>query len=870
MAKISNRKMNSTTVSAATQAMAADKTIYVKNSLSRDGNTPLLKDPNQRELNWYICGPTVYAPSHLGHARTYVAFDTIRRVLTDYFGFHVNYCMNITDVDDKIIKRTRENWFRADFQKKNASNRTAVVARIEKAFDEAIAISKAKVAEKEEELNDAKETHKKDLLTALSEQTQKHKLVVDNWTATKKIIDNEDSKVDELMDVGGGVLAECLDRELADSTPFTNEQFRHHAEGFEIEYFDDMRAMNVRDPDVITRVTEYVPHIIQYVSKIIENGDGYVAKPDASGNSSVYFDVAHFGENHTYAQLKPEAEGNEAALQEGEGSLAQKTSEKRNNVDFALWKASKTGEPSWDSPWGKGRPGWHIECSAMATDVLGIDLDIHSGGEDLKFPHHTNECAQAESYFSNPNSEYYHQRWCRVWLHSGHLHINGCKMSKSLKNFITIRTMLGVFSMEQIRLMFLLQTWNAQMNVDWENEEGTVAEAKSKEVQFREFFLTVRALERDLSQLPSLCSDHQQWDEHDQKLNKVVIEAMNNVDDALRDSFNFPLAVRALSQMVTMANKYFLVKQKVHAKPKILLLKKIASYLNRILACLGVVRDDQKHFLGERHFQLESKLGSLLDIISRYRDMVRKISTSGEGSLEDSTEEFIQELSALPGCKVESTTPLQTSLDYSDDQHVRSTKKAILDIASAFVLKIREASEEKDQKKAKMIALTASDHLRDVELPSVGIKLEDPIGSDDHAIWKLFDPEYLHNLHKDQERSKLRSKIQDCKKQIGQLQDSKVSVREFFEREIEVTPEGVEVAKYSKFDNDGIPTHDSKGEEITAKSQKKKLKKLSRQQLKKYTGYQKKLEKDPNLEDNLLSTLAIYEAKLKELGDVGL
>jgi len=300
------------------------------------------------------------------------------------------------------------------------------------------------------------------------------------------------------------------------------------------------------------------------------------------------------------------------------------------------------------------------------------------------------------------------------------------------------------------------------------------------------------------------------------------------------------------------------------------LLKKIADYLNRILACLGVVRDDQKHFLGENYFHLERKLGPLLNMVSGYRDSVRKISTTGEGSLEYATEMFIQELSSLSGCTVITTTPLQTSLDDSDDSHVREIKRAILDIASAFVLKVREALEEKDQKLAKIIALTASDHLRDDELPKVGIKLEDPIGNDDHAIWKLFDPEYLHSLHKDEERSKLKSKIQDCKKTISQLQGSKMSVLEFFEQEMEVTSGGVERAKYTSFDSDGIPTHDSEGAEITAKSQKKKLKKFARQQQKKHTGYLKKLKKDPEIEEKALSMLAIYEAKLKELGEVGL
>ena len=147
----------------------------------------------------------------------------------------------------------------------------------------------------------------------------------------------------------------------------------------------------------------------------------------------------------------PEAVGNAAALAEGEGSLAKtEASEKKSDSDFALWKASKPGEPSWDSPWGKGRPGWHIECSAMASglmalktdglrspdliilDIMGESMDIHSGGVDLKFPHHDNEIAQSEAYYKSDN-------WVRYFLNTGHLAIAGCKMSKSLKNFISIQ-----------------------------------------------------------------------------------------------------------------------------------------------------------------------------------------------------------------------------------------------------------------------------------------------------------------------------------------------------------------------------------------------------------------------------------------------
>ncbi|GFT54193.1 cysteine--tRNA ligase, cytoplasmic, partial [Nephila pilipes] len=151
----------------------------------------------------------------------------------------------------------------------------------------------------------------------------------------------------------------------------------------------------VLQPDAVTRVTEYIPEIITYVEKIIENGLAY------ESNGSIYFDTMKFDQmpNHFYGKLVPEAFGDLKKLQEGEGELSvssERLSEKKSPSDFAVWKASKPGEPSWDSPWGKGRPGWHIECSVMASALLGESMDIHTGGYDLKFPHHDNELAQSE------------------------------------------------------------------------------------------------------------------------------------------------------------------------------------------------------------------------------------------------------------------------------------------------------------------------------------------------------------------------------------------------------------------------------------------------------------------------------------------
>ena len=317
-----------------------------------------------------MCGPTVYDHSHMGHAKTYMQSDILRRLMTDYFGYNVNLCMNITDVDDKIIIRANERGV----------------------------------------------------------------------------------KFDEIS--------------------------RH----MENEFMKDCEALNIRLPTVITRVSEYIPEIVDFIQKIIENGFAYEA------NGSVYFNVIKYSESddHTYAKLEPTSFGNMELIKEGEGALTAETvaSEKINSQDFALWKKAKAAEPSWDSPWGKGRPGWHIECSAMAGAVFKeYPIDIHSGGIDLKFPHHDNEVAQSEAYYGCDN-------WVNHFWHTGHLHIAGKKMSKSLKNFTTIKQMLETYTAKQIRFMFLLHQWNIMMNYSPEN---SFPEAIVKEEQFNTFFKNVKA-----------------------------------------------------------------------------------------------------------------------------------------------------------------------------------------------------------------------------------------------------------------------------------------------------------------------------------------------------------------------------------------
>jgi len=328
----------------------------------------------------------------MGHARNYVSFDVIRRIMTDYFGLKVKQVMNITDIDDKIIRKSIE-----------------------------------------------------------------------------------------------------------EKVPFTDIARR-----YETEFLDDMRRMNVNLPDSITRVSEYMPEIVAFIEQIIKNGFAY------ESNGSVYFDVKGFGaaDDHTYAKLEPTSVNNKEKMAESEGVLTNTEvtqSEKKYESDFALWKKVKPDEPFWESPWGQGRPGWHIECSAMAADAFKkYPIDIHTGGIDLRFPHHDNEIAQSEAYYNCNN-------WINNFWHCGHLHIEGKKMSKSLKNFITIKTILEEYNARQVRMVFLLHTWSNTMNY---STDKSLPQAVALERKFTEFFRNVEAGIRN----STVKANNQRWNANDEKL----------------------------------------------------------------------------------------------------------------------------------------------------------------------------------------------------------------------------------------------------------------------------------------------------------------------------------------------------------------
>jgi len=298
----------------------------VKNTMSGKKEEFQPSDP----VKMYVCGPTVYGPAHIGHARTYIAFDIIRRYL-EYRGMKVKLVMNITDVHDDMIKRANE---------------------------EGITI------------------------------------------------------------------------------------FELGKRNIEL-FFKDMNALHIKKADSYPQVTENIDAIIDTIKKLQEKGFAYETE------DGVYFEVKKFKGYGKLSGIK---------IKKGKTGTRVDTDkyEKKQAQDFALWKKERPGEPGWDSPWGKGRPGWHIECSVMSSKELGLPLDIHGGAVDLVFPHHENEIAQSEAAFD--------EKFVKYWMHTGFLNVEGTKMSKSLGNFTTIPELLKKFSAREFRFFIASTHYRSRIN----------------------------------------------------------------------------------------------------------------------------------------------------------------------------------------------------------------------------------------------------------------------------------------------------------------------------------------------------------------------------------------------------------------------
>lgn len=381
------------------------------------------------KVRMYVCGMTVYDYCHLGHARVMVVFDAVVRYLR-YLGYEVTYVRNITDIDDKIIKRAQLN-------------------------------------------GEPVETLTARFIAAMHE---------------------------------------------------------------------DERALGVLPPDQEPRATAAIPQIIDMIERLLARGYAYVGS-----NGDVFYAVGKFED---YGQLSGK---NIEDLRAGERVEVDEA--KRDPLDFVLWKMAKPGEPAWESPWGMGRPGWHIECSAMASCCLGHHFDIHGGGMDLQFPHHENEIAQSEG----ANGE----KFVNLWMHNGFVRVNEEKMSKSLGNFFTVREILNRYRPEAVRFFILNSHYRSPLNYSDENLDEALA-------ALTRLYTALRGLEPI----------------QDREIGKAYRQRF---EEAMQDDFNTPLALSVMFELAREINKQKTVDSELAAK--------LAYALKALAGILGLLQENAECFL---------------------------------------------------------------------------------------------------------------------------------------------------------------------------------------------------------------------------------------------------------------------------------
>jgi len=415
----------------------------------------------------YVCGPTVYDYTHIGHGRTYVIYDAFKRYLSTR-GYHVVHVMNITDIDDKIIRRSQE-------------------------------------------------------------ENRDWRDIVDEYT-----------------------------RDYLSSLEKLNVTIDHHP-----------------------RVTEHISDIIQFIQGLIDKGYAYVAE-----SGSVYFEVDKYEDyGRLSGRLSKETWGQEQEF----------LSEKKNPYDFALWKAAKPGEPYWESPWGRGRPGWHIECSVMSSRYLGSRFDIHGGGTDLIFPHHENERAQSEAYFGS-------KPWVSIWMHSGLVMVGKDKMSKSLKNIIPLKDAFSKWGPMPLRIWYLSTHYRKPLYFSDESLENAT--------KLYERLVMASQL---LGKLSREAVGLHYVNDNDLKVFNQLVSLHTRFHEALSSDFNTAEAIAVVNEYLTILFR------DIQYNPKHILVSTSIKLLREFNSVLGVL-DRELEALSEQ----EALLNDVMEVLIGVRRELRK------------------------------------------------------------------------------------------------------------------------------------------------------------------------------------------------------------------------------------------------------
>ncbi|KAL9060949.1 MAG: hypothetical protein Q9162_000393 [Coniocarpon cinnabarinum] len=805
--------------------------LRIYNSLTQSKNPFVPIDTDGSKITWYACGPTVYDDSHIGHARNYVSTDIIRRILTDYFHYHVRFVMNITDVDDKIIVKAREEKLFSDFrssatpQKARATVQEAFFEFLKKKFPNYVYdersfaddlqryyenhVAALEASGKPLTDNEAKMKRDVRILTkaylALRADTSSGEVHQGFWTQTQDIV------------------KPFLDKSLGSTfNQDDHAPFNAISRKYEARFFEDMDQLNVRRPDLLTRVTEYGEPIVQFIQRVVDNGFAYEI------DGSVYFSIDKFERaGCPYARLQPWNRGDAELQADGEGALSKGTG-KRSDADFALWKASKPGEPAWPSPWGKGRPGWHIECSAMASRELGQAIDIHSGGIDLAFPHHDNELAQSEAYWHmhpEKKSECGDQ-WINYFMHMGHLHIGGHKMSKSLKNFTTIREDLKTRSPRAMRLTFLMGNWSSPMEIT----EGMLKEVSSWEKTITNFFLKAKDVERRIamSDGTAAIASANESSEGSVRLMSALAKAKKDTDEALADSFDTPRVMRAIIELITQYNSA--EKSSLSTTSTLEVAQWVTHMINifGLNATGGGAPDTTVKTIGWAGLDIPSAMSSNVYAIADFRDELRVRAnramkdrktgaTLSNGSANQMSAEAVRQLAD----RMRQTASQSDASSKVIVERTESVAKA-LSVANADVVEY----------------LKLCDKIRDEWLWDLGVYLEDSNEEGQPAIVRPLDRE-LVDARQQADQRKQEKLEQDQKKQVEKARKeaemeakAKIDPTQMFRSE-------ERKGEFSAWDEQGIPAKLADGSDLP-KNKAKGLKKEWEQQKKRYDQWREK------------------------------
>lgn len=341
-----------------------------------------------------------------------------------------------------------------------------------------------------------------------------------------------------------------------------------------VETEKDMKNLHITDADVKTKASEYINKIIEFVQKLIDNGHAY-----ATDKGDVYFSVKTFPEYGKLSHRKVDEMLNGVRIELEEG--------KKDPVDFALWKSAKPGEIYWNSPWGNGRPGWHIECSAMALDTLGETIDIHGGGRDLLFPHHENEIAQSEALTGKMLAKY--------WTHCGLIKINGEKMSKSLGNSLTIRDALNMYNYEVIKYVMFCKHYASDMDI-------LDSDFQLAENHMYYFYSTIKNMKEFIALNEDSSIDKVLEDEIPNSIISKFIEAMD-------DDFNTAVAIANLHTIFKYANNIMKSAKKDNKNIVANTLKKILEDINEVYSgVLGLFEQQPEEFISNMKQKYLKKL----------------------------------------------------------------------------------------------------------------------------------------------------------------------------------------------------------------------------------------------------------------------